>query len=87
MNCSNQLAACVKVDHPCFSFIGVVAGIVSGGIIAGVVAAGCLVALALTAGSAYAVSEVVTTETTQGIAVNPLYQGKVRAAENPVATC
>jgi len=83
-NCSDTEEACIKIEHDCFFFFGVVAGALAGGVIAAIVVAGILIAFGVTGGSAYAVSQVTQEAEVGGITVNPLYKGAKKETINPL---
>jgi len=80
-NCSDVKSQCVKNVGACFSFIGIVAGIVVAGVVVGTVAAALILAGASVGGGAYAISQTVNQETQHHVSHNPLYHGQGRGAE------
>jgi len=82
-NCSDEKRECVKIELPCFNFLGAVVGGLAAGIIAGIIVA-VIIGLGLTAGGAYAVTQAVVAEGATSVVVNPLYQAAHKEQINPL---
>jgi len=79
--CDDVDAACETIAGVCFSYFGIVAGIVVAGVIVGAIAAALIIFGAMTGGAGYAVSQNVNNAGHTKVNSNPLYKHEGKAGQ------